>query len=191
MKSAEFPGNTWEYRSFKLGGLPMHWRRRNRRRRRWRSFSYYDVQRKKEYHPLKSGIWLRELVIACGGSLCERVASGPQNPTLSWLEAEIISPDSTANIFNCILELLCVRFVQHYLVSLLLNLYTSFENRTHCFTLPRDLLLNRAQISSKSGYCLCLEGKLDLRTTAVGPFTSLCPVAQASLANQSLQQTGQ
>lgn len=94
-------------------------------------------------------LWNHEYV--CGGSLCERVASGPQNPTLCWQVAEIISPNCTANIFNCLLELPCVRFVQHYLISLLLNLYTSFENRTHCFTLPRDLLLNWAQIYSKPG----------------------------------------
>lgn len=141
MKSAELPDNTWENRSFRFGDLPMP----------WGCFSHYDVQRKKEYHSLKSRMCLGELVMVCGESLCERVASGPQNPTLCWQVAEIISPNSSANIFNCLLELPCVRFVQHYLISLLLNLYTSFENRTHCFTLPRDLLLNWAQIYSKPG----------------------------------------
>ena len=46
-------------------------------------------------------------------------------------ETVVISPNTTVDFVYNVLDLPNVPLVQHCLISLFLNLYTSFENRTH------------------------------------------------------------
>lgn len=70
------------------------------------------------------GMCLGELVMVWGWGLWESVASDPENSSLST-EGAVISPNATVDFVYNILELPCVPLMEHWLISLLLNLYTS------------------------------------------------------------------
>ena len=61
-----------------------------------------------------------------GQGLWERVTSYPQNSRLFTEGVVIISPNTAVHFVYNVLELPKVPVVQHCLISLFLNLYTSF-----------------------------------------------------------------